>query len=62
MDEVFNNRPNDLLATNVYKTLESCEESLSAISTNIYIMLTVEWTNTTSVSSKCGTFAPFSPS
>ena len=22
--EVFNNRPNDLLATNVYKTLESC--------------------------------------
>ena len=22
--EIFNNRPNDLLGTNVYKTLESC--------------------------------------
>ena len=48
--EIFNELPNDLFGTNVYKTLESCWQSLSLI---------LQWTNTTFAISKFGTFSPF---
>ena len=51
LGQISNNLPNDLLATNVYKTLESCLQSLLTI---------LKWTNTDSSISKRGTFAPFS--
>ena len=48
--EISNKLPNGLLGTNVYKTLESCWLSLSTL---------LQWANTISVISKCGTFSPF---
>ena len=50
-DEIPSNWPNDLLGTNVYKTLESCWQLLLTV---------LQCTNTTSVISKWGTFSPFS--
>ena len=50
MSEISNNWPNDLLGTNVYKTLESCWWSLLTI---------LQCTNTGSVISKWGTLSPF---
>ena len=47
--EIFNRLPNDLLGTNLYKTLESCWQALLTI---------LRWSNTTSVISRCGTFSP----
>ena len=51
LGKISSNWPNDLLWANVYKTLESCWQSVLAI---------LEWTNTNSVMSKWGTFSPFS--
>ena len=48
--EISNKLPNGLFGTKVYKTLESCWSSLLTI---------LQWTNTTSVISRCGTFSPF---
>ena len=48
--EISSNLPNGLLGTNVYKTLESCWESLLTI---------LPCTITTSVISKWGAFSPF---
>ena len=48
--DISNKLPRGLFGTNVYKTLESCWESLLTI---------LQWTNTTSVISRCGTFSPF---
>ena len=50
MGEISNKLPNDLFGTNVYKTLESCWSLLLTI---------IQWTNTTSVISRGGTFSPF---
>ena len=51
MGEISNNWPNDLLGTNVYKTLESCWQSLKTI---------LQCTNTTSVISEWVIVSPFS--
>ena len=51
LGETSNNWPNDLLGTNVYKTLESCWWSLLTI---------LQCTNTTSLISKWGLFPPIS--
>ena len=40
LGEVSNTWPDDLLGTSIYKTLESCWQSLFAV---------LQWTNTTSV-------------
>ena len=48
--EISNKLTNGLFRTKVYKTLESCWESLLTI---------LQWANTTSVISRCGTFSPF---
>ena len=48
--EISNKLPNGLFGTNVYKTLESCWQSLLTV---------IQRTNTTSVISRCGTFSPF---
>ena len=48
--EISNKLPNGLFGTKVYKTLESCWSLLLTI---------LQWTNTTFVISRCGTFSPF---
>ena len=48
--EIYNNWPNDLFAVSAYKTLKSSWEPLLTI---------LQWSNTTSVISKWGTFSPF---
>ena len=48
--EVSNNLSNDLIGINVCKSLEFCWYSLLTI---------LQWTNTTLVISKCGTFSEF---
>ena len=48
--EISNKLPNGLFGTNVYKTLESCWQSLLTV---------IQRTNTTFVISRCGTFSPF---
>ena len=50
LGEISDNWPNDLLETNIYKTVEFCWELLLAI---------LRWSNTTLVISKWGTFLPF---
>ena len=51
LDEMSNYWSNDLIETNLCKTLESW----------IYSLLTIlQWTNTTSLISKWGIFSPFS--
>ena len=47
---ISNRLPDGLLGTNVYKTLKSCWQ---------WLLIMLQWTNTTSVVSKCGTFSPF---
>ena len=49
-EEISNRLTNSLFGTKVYKTLKSCWYSLLAI---------LQWTNTTSVISRCHTFSPF---
>ena len=46
LSEITNNWPNDLSAANVFKTLK--------------LLTTLQWTHTTLVISKWGTFSPFS--
>ena len=46
LGEISSNWPNDLLGTNLCKTLKSCQKSLLTI---------LKWTNTTSKISKCNT-------
>ena len=48
VDEISSNQPNDLLAANVYQTLDNC------------CLAILQWANTISVISKQGTFSPFS--
>ena len=48
--EISNKLSNGLFGTNLYKTLESCWQSSLKIS---------QWSNTTSVISRCDTFSPF---
>ena len=47
---ISNKLTNDLFGTNVYKTVKSCWQSL---------LTTLQWTKTTSVISRCGTFPLF---
>ena len=51
LGEIFNNWPNDLFGTNVYKTLDFCWKLL---------LTTLQCINTTSVISKWGAFSPCS--
>ena len=48
--EISNRTPNGLFGINVYKTLQSCWQSL---------LTKLQCTNITSVISKCGIFSPF---
>ena len=48
--KICNKLPNGLFGTNMYKALDSCWLSL---------LTTSQWTNSTSVISRCGTFSPF---
>ena len=50
LHELSNNWPHNFLGINVYKTLESCWQSL---------FLILKWANTSSVISKWGAFLPF---
>ena len=56
MGEISNNWPNSLLGTNVYKTLESCCQSLVTMLQRHNNATVLQCNNTTSVIPKWGTF------